>query len=125
MIPTAKSILLCDRCVSQADGKIDLLGAFNGIRPKSGYPHIHERFCVYAQLTDSLGDVPFFFDIRFLETDELIWTTETRILKFPDRMMIVHLACSIEGCRFEKPGLYVVELFCDNQWVCDTRVMLR
>jgi len=55
---------------------------FNEIRPSSGYPYDRARFCIFAQLTDGLGAVPFFLDIRSLDNDELIRTTETRVLNF-------------------------------------------
>ena len=66
-----------------------------------------------------------FIDIRFAETDELIWTIEVRELRFPNRDTMVQAALTIEGCRFERPGLCLLELFCDNTWVCDTQLLLR
>ncbi|OWK38207.1 hypothetical protein FRUB_07327 [Fimbriiglobus ruber] len=121
----AKAISLCDHHVGYRDGKVDLYGLFNAIRPQSGYPYTRGRFCLFAQLINGLGPVPFFVDIRSAETDELVWTTEVRQLQFPDRTTVVQVALSIEGCRFDRPGLYVLELFCDNTWVCDTQVLLR
>ena len=41
-------------------------------------------------------------------------------IRNPDRV-----ALTIEGCRFDRPGLYGLELFCDNTWVCDTQLLLR
>jgi hypothetical protein len=76
-------------------------------------------------LSNGLGKLPFFVDIRSAATDELIWTTEPRELHFPDRVTFVQVALAIEGCRFEHPGLYVLELFCDNTWVCLTVLRLR
>ena len=32
---------------------------------------------------------------------------------------------SIEGCRFEEPGMFLVELFCDNTWVSDATLLLQ
>jgi hypothetical protein len=69
--------------------------------------------------------MPFYVDVRFAGTDTLVWTTEVRELTFPDRTTVVRVAVTIEGCRFERPGLYLLELFCNNTWVCDTRVLLR
>lgn len=124
IVPVAKAIMLCDYHVGYKDGKVDLYGLDNAIRPQSGYPYTRGRFCVFAQLTNDAGQVPFFVDIRFAETDQLIWTTEVRQLRFPDRETVVQLALSIEGCCFKQLGLYVLERFCDNQWVCDTQVSL-
>jgi len=125
IVPVAKALTLCDFHIGYSDGKVDLYGLFNAIRPHDGYPYTRGRFCVFAQLISGLGNVPFFVDIRFLATDELIWTTETRELSFPNRTTVVQLALMIEGCRFHRPGLYVLELFCENTWVCDTQLLLR
>lgn len=125
VVPVAKAMTLCDYHFGYSDGKVDLYGLFNAIRPEAGYPYNCWRFCVFAQLVNGLGQVPFFVDIRFSETDELVWNTEVRHLRFPDRTTVVQLALSIEGCPFERPGLYTLELFCDNTWVCDTRLLLR
>jgi hypothetical protein len=125
VVPVAKALSLCDYHVGYSDGKVDLYGLFNAIRPQSGYPYTRGRFCVFAQLVNGLGPVPFFVDIRFAATDELVWTTEVRHLRFPDRTTVVQMALSIEGCRFDRAGLYVLELFCDNTWVCDTQLLLR
>lgn len=125
IVPVAKAIMLCDYHIGYKDGKVDLYGLYNAIRPQAGYPYTRGQFCIFAQLINGSGEVPFFVDIRFAETDELIWTTEVRQLQFPDRNTVVQLALSIEGCRFEQSGLYVLELFCDNIWVCDTQILLR
>ncbi len=125
VVPVAEAMSLCDYHVGYSNGKVDLYGLFNAIQPDAGYPYSHGRFCIFAQLIRGLGQVPFFVDIRFAETDELVWNTEVRQLRFPDRTTVVQLALTIEDCSFERPGLYTLELFCDNTWVCDTQILLR
>jgi hypothetical protein len=125
VVPVAKAVYLCDYHIGYSNGKVDLYGLFNAIRPEKGYPHANSQFCVFAQLINGLGQVPFFVDIRYALTDELIYTTETKFLTFPDRNTIVQMALRIEGCRFHTPGLYLLELFCDNVWVSDTQMVLR
>ncbi len=125
VVPAAKAMYLCDYHIGYSNGKVDLYGLFNAIHPEQGFPYTRARFCVFAQLINGLGSVPFFIDVRFAETDELVHTTETRTLIFPDRNTIVQMAIGIDGCRFQSPGLYLLELFCDNTWVCDTQILLR
>src|SRR5436305_14462928 len=105
VVPVAKAMLLCDYHVGYRDGKVDLYGLFNAIRPRNGYPYDRGRFCVFAQLINSLGEVPIFIDIRFAPTDELVYTTQTKPLAFPDRKTVVQLAMTIEGYRLHNPGL--------------------
>lgn len=125
IVPVAKGMYLCDYVIGAEKGKVDLYGLFNAIGPQDGYPYTRGRFCVFAQLVGGQGKVPFFVDIRYAPTDELVYLTETKALDFPDRETIVQMAVGIEGCTFEKPGLYLLELFCDNQWVCDARLLLK
>jgi hypothetical protein len=125
IVPVAKSIFLCDYHVGYRDGKVDLYGLFNAIRPRNGYPHIQGSFCAFAQLSNGFGQVQFFLDLRSLETDELVWTSETHELSFPHRTAVVQMAMTVEGCQFEHPGMYALALFCNNTSVCDTLVLLR
>jgi hypothetical protein len=76
-------------------------------------------------LINGFGRLPSFIDIRFAETDELVWASEVRELAFASRTTVVQLVLTIQACRFERPGLYLVELFCDNTWVCDTQLLMR
>jgi hypothetical protein len=122
--PSAKALYLCDYHVGYENGKVDLYGLFNAIRPAT-YPHTQQRFCIFAQLVGGLGQVPFFIDIRYAATDGLVYTTARNVLSFPDQMTVVQVALAIEGCQFEQPGMYLVELFCDNAWVCDATLLLR
>ncbi|HEX3315894.1 MAG TPA: hypothetical protein VHR72_13425 [Gemmataceae bacterium] len=125
VLPVAKTIYLCDRYVGYPNGKVDLNGLFNSVRPFAGYPYRDACFCVFAQLINGLGNVPFHFDIRFAATDELIWTSGTNELFFATRFSTVQVAMTIEGCLFPHSGLYRVELFCDNTWVCDSELSFR
>jgi hypothetical protein len=124
VLPVLKSIYLCDSYVGYANGKVDLYGLFSGIRPER-FPHVQERFCIFAQLVNGLGETPFFFDIRQASTDRPIHTTDRNVQNFPNRTRIVQLAMTIRGCPFDEPGLYIIDLFCNNEWVADTAVRLE
>jgi len=47
-----------------------------------------------------------------------------RPLQFPDRQTVIQVSLLVERCRFDWPGVYLVELYCNNAWVCDTRLVL-
>jgi hypothetical protein len=123
IIPTAKALYLCDGCIGFSNQKTDIVGVFNSIRaPK--YPHIQQQFLLFAQLIGGLAQVPFYFDIRFAVTDQLVYTTNTQVLHFPSRQKLVQLAYTVQACPFAQAGVYLVELFCDGQWVADTTLDL-
>jgi hypothetical protein len=44
VVPVAKAMYLCDYHVGNPNGKVDLYGLFNAIRPDNGYPHTQGRF---------------------------------------------------------------------------------
>lgn len=123
IIPTAKALYLCDGCLGFPNQKTDLVGIFNSIRPHR-YPHVQTQFVVFAQLTSGLGQVPCYIDIRFAATDDLVHTTGTRTLQFPHRQKLVQLAYTIQACPFARAGIFLVELFCDGQWIADTTLEL-
>jgi hypothetical protein len=125
IVPVAKALTLCDRIVGQPKGKVDLFGLFNAIRPPAGYPFVLRRFCAFAQLGSGLGDLDVHVDISRAATGEFVWATDPHRLRFPTREAILQVALRIDGCEFDRPGLYLVELYCDNVWVCDTRLLLR
>lgn len=125
VIPVAKAMYLCDYHVGYSNGKVDLYGLFNAIRPTAGYPYLRSRFCVFVQLVNGRGALPFYVDVCFAETDTLVHTTEPRTLVFAGRTTVLQVVLTINGCRFDKPGLYLLELFCDNTWVCDATLLLH
>jgi hypothetical protein len=123
IIPFAKALYLCDGHLGLANRKADLVGIFNSIRPPI-YPHVQKHFVIFAQLIGGLGRVPFSIDVTLAQAGQLVHTTNTHILNFPRRDVLVQMAYTMQGCSFPTSGAYVVELFCDGQWVADTRLQL-
>ncbi len=127
--PFARALSLCDYVIGYttggfgANGKTDLYGLFNAIRP-AAYPHTQGFFCVFAQLCGGLGQVPFVIDLVYRPRDVLVQTTNLNILNFPSRDVIVQMKMEIRGWTFALPGEYLVQLVCDNKWVADTPLLL-
>ncbi|MBX9628531.1 MAG: hypothetical protein K2X82_32340, partial [Gemmataceae bacterium] len=124
IVPVTRSLFLCDFHVGYQDGRVDLHGIFNVLRP-AVYPHRRGRFVVYAQLTGGVGDVPFHLEVRRADGAGPGYRTPPRTLRFADRVAVQQLAVAIEGVRFVGPGLYLVELYCHGIMVCDTTLRLR
>lgn len=123
IIPVAKALYLCEETDVEG-GLTNLFALFNSIRPRQ-YPHWQMTFTCFAQLVAGLGDVAFHLDVRRADDQGLVHRTDVRNLHFPDRHTLVQLIVHIEGCSFEHPGVYLVELYCNNHWVADTTVRLR
>jgi hypothetical protein len=122
--PVAQALYLCDGHLGFPGGKTDLVGLFNGIQA-AGYPHVQRQFVVFARLRQGLGRVPFYVEIRFAPTQQLIHVSGTHVLVFPDRDTVVEMALTLKGVRFPQPGIYLVELYCNAQWVADAAVHLQ
>lgn len=124
IVLVAQALYLCDGHVGFPGGKTDLIGLFNSIRAVS-YPHVQPQFVVFARLLQGLGQVFFYADIRYAATQQLIHVSSTHMLVFPDRDTVVEMALTLKGVRFPRPGIYLVELFCEAQWVADARVLVH
>lgn len=121
IVPSAKALYLCDFHVGYSNGKIDLYGIFNSVRA-AAFPYRKGPFVCFVQLLGGQGDVGFHIDICRASDRQLIDWTGTRTLHFPDRDTLLQVAVTIPGCVFDSPGIYLVELYCDNTWVADTTV---
>ena len=119
VIPSARSLFLCDHHFSAVKDKDDLYGICNAIRVEA-FPYRLPRLCVFAVLTNGLGKTDFHFDVREADTNKLIHATRTGHLYFPDRRSNIKLAASISNCHFRQEGLYLFELYCNNEWVADS-----
>lgn len=125
IVPFARAVYLCDSYIGYGNGNVDLYGVFTSIRAVGGFPYRHGRLSVFVQLSNGLGRAPYFIEIRDASDESLVWMTATRELVFPDRRTVVRLAHTIEGCVFERAGLYSAAVFCNNQWVCDNAFWLQ
>jgi hypothetical protein len=124
IIPVSRSLFLCEAHIGYADARLDLYGIFNVLRP-GVYPYTLPNLVVFSQLTNGLGDVPFFFDIRRASAAQSLFTTHVNTVRFPDRTAMRQVVTTIDHIRFPSPGVYVVDLFCHNTWVCDTTLVLE
>ena len=121
--PFARALYVCDYVIGYENGKMDIYGLINAIRP-DGYPHTQNRFCVFAQLVGGLGNVPFSIDIIYRPLDGVVWSAKVRHLRFPSREVVVQMVAEIRNCTFPDPGPYLLELYCNGVAVADVPLLL-
>lgn len=121
ILPFAQQLVICDSYSPAAAGKIDLAGCFHTIRPRS-FPHVHDEFAVVAHLTGGAGTVTAFIDVRNTTTSELVYWTHPHQFHIPSRETVVRLVNVLEGVPFPEPGIYLVELYCENTAIADFRL---
>ena len=118
ILPFAQPLVLCDAYAPAPAGKLDLRGCFHAIRPRR-FPHVHDEFCVVAHLAGGFGTVTTFIDVRNVATSELVYWTHPHQFQIPSRDTVVRLANTLEGVPFSEPGIYLVELYCENTPIAD------
>jgi hypothetical protein len=124
ILPLARPLFLCEAIVPRDRGKVDFLGAFDSISPLV-YPHSHRNMFVVAHLSGGLGGVNTHIEVRRAETDGVVGMTPQRVLAFPNREVLVRLAQGVQGVTFAQPGIYLIELYCENTCIADTRLILK
>ena len=123
-IPVIRGLYLAVVATPKEDAQIDLIGVFNSLSV-DGFPHRMNEFCLYAQLTDGFGDIAAFAEISEAETGRLVHKTGEYRLHFSSRLQVVQLLLRVRGVQFSKPGVYFVDLYCDNNYLADTRIVLH
>ena len=80
---------------------------------------------VFVQLVGGLGKIPFHVEVVEAGTGEVVYRTRTNHLLFYSRLVAMHMALTIHGCPFAYAGVYLVELYCNEQFVADTRLIVH
>lgn len=122
VVPVARSLVLCEEADSEG-GLTNLYGIFFALE-RVRYPHQEPEFVVFMQLAGGLGQQTFYLDIRRAFDDLLIHTTNPQPLLFADRDHLRQVAVRLLGIEFPTPGMYIVELYCDNTWVADVSLRM-
>ena len=121
--PVAIGLTLCDYVIVEArTGKVSLIGTFKGIAAHQ-FPAGPQPFCVFAVLTDAVGDATIEIVISRLDTGEAIFENRTW-LKFPDKLTEVEFFARLRQCSFPVAGTYQVTLLVDGEWVAQRRLQV-
>lgn len=122
ILPVARAVYLC-RKVQQGE-RANLGGVFN-VLYSDDFPFFAETFFGFFQLAGGFGEMTVHLDVRRADDGRLVHSTARPALRFPDRGQLVQVSAGVREARFDHPGMYFVELFCDNVWVADTTLEIR
>lgn len=123
VVPVAKTLFLCEE-IDVEWGMTNLYGLLNSLRP-SAFPYVPESLAAFVQLSQGFGEMPFHYDIVRASDLRLIHTSLINTLRFDRRTQLLQLVTRFAGVRFDEPGIYLVELFCNNTWVGDVTLELN
>ena len=91
VIPSAKSLTLCDAVATREGGRTTLHGLFNSLRIVT-FPYSLGHFCAFAQLSHGLGEVETHFEVSEVGADTPLYVTSPRRIEFPNRDFLIQLA---------------------------------
>jgi hypothetical protein len=120
--PKPLSLMLCDQVIFElGTQKPSLIGVFNGLGC-SQFPSTPRPIDVFAALTDGQGQGDFSLTVTHLETEYEIARQEMTMM-FPDPLRVVNFRFRFQNLSFPKPGVYVFELFAEEEALCHRRIL--
>lgn len=124
IVPIAKKVFVCDDLFQDpASGRSSLLNLWDTIPiQEDAFPYCHKKISVFARLRGGSGNVPVHLEISQAATGEMIRRTPNFILPFLDRTKAYDFICSIVDLIFPTPGVYFVEMYCNNEFVDDQAI---
>ena len=121
--PIGVSLVICEQVMTESvNGKKSLIGVFNSLTA-GVFPCSVGAFCVCAQLTNGRGSIRTTIRCICTETGESIQTQDyTAVFLNPNT--IVEIVFVFRQVSFPSPGLYAIELSCEEELVSETRFQL-
>lgn len=123
--PVVKSIFLCDLVeADRQSGKLTVQGVFNSLRVPfvENAVSVLDDFCSFTEFTGGVSDAVVRLEIVQAGTNAVVLRTSDRVLRFPGRHTTVAVSFRVSGLAVAEPGVYFVELYCNDQFV-DDRVL--
>jgi hypothetical protein len=107
-LPLGKIVLVCDDLVRVPAG--------------ASFPYTLGKVCVVAMMGDGQRDVRFHVRIVDAGTMEIIRQTEDHVVSFSGRHRSRLVLIRVTSVVFPAAGVYLVELFCESEFVDDQRI---
>jgi hypothetical protein len=117
-------MVICDGIwIDPYTGKRTLIGTFSVVGGSS-FPLVHPVLAIYIALTDGHGAVP--VTVRLVDADEEREPifSEDQTIEFKDPRMIVECGIQVMGVQFSHPGEYRLQLFANNEFVIERRIVV-
>lgn len=128
-LPVARSWIICEDIVTDPDnpGRVCLMWLTNRIRGTGSppFPLVHPELCVFGQLTACRGRAELWAEIRHADDDAIVFRTRRRTHTFPNDPLRVHgLRFRMLNLLFLEPGLYWVQLWCNDRMLAQNPLTL-
>jgi len=123
--PVAKRMVVCDEVVGDpSSGKVTIVGIWDAVRLPRGasFPYRLAKLCVYACWRGGSGQVKTRVEVARALDGSMLCRTNDCLLTFADRNATVHARYALTEVTFPEAGFYLVELFCEDEFVEDQRI---
>ncbi len=120
--PVAKCVYVCDDVVSDpASGKVSVLNLWDTVRVpvEAGFPYVLGKLCVFVWWRGGAGQVNTRVEVVQASSNEVIRRTGDAMLNFTRKSASLHARYRIEQCVFPEAGAYLVEVYCEDEFVDD------
>jgi hypothetical protein len=126
--PYPLAMVICDAIWRDSGtGKRTILGVFSGLVAKS-FPAQHPIMAVYIAATDGHGKVRLALQIVSSgegdAEEETVFRAEGDV-EFVEPRAVVEIDFNIQGLVFPQPGEYRFQLFADDQFLMERRLMVQ
>lgn len=117
------AMVVCDAIArDDCTGRLTAQGLFiTLIRPV--FPYVHESVAVYAVLSDIRGTVPVRVQITDSEGGVLV-PGHPMPLRTPSPVEECQFVARMFGVKFERPGVYYAQLFANDAFIMERRIVL-
>jgi hypothetical protein len=126
--PVLKGVYVCDDVVGNpVGGKPMIVNLWDTwwVAPGGTFPVRVGKLCVFAWLRGGRGRLTFRVDIVSARTGAVLGRTARRELDMSEPNKSYYLKVVIQDFPFPEPGMYSVELFCDDEFLDDQPLSIR
>lgn len=118
-VPMARNLFVCEQViVDHYTRNVSLINCTSGWAIDQ-FPSDLQRFCVYAILSNGLGNCAMRVRIVHLTDESEIF--ERRIdYRFSDPLSVLKFNLRIRQCIFPEEGRYAVQLFANDEQIAET-----
>jgi hypothetical protein len=131
MLPASPLVFPLGKILSVADDvvrlpgstKLSIINLWEIVRVPAGetFPYTLGKVCAVAWMRDGLGPADFRVDVVD-DSGTLIRRSQTYTHSFTHRQRSALVVIRLLDVVFPRPGVHLVELFCQNQFIDDQRI---
>ena len=123
--PYALAIGICDLIYrDRGTGKRFILGCFSALHAFE-FPAVHPALGVYLDLTNGRGQVAIRVQIVDTDQDNDPLAVIEQSIEFTDPRMVAEMDFIFGGVTFPRPGEYRVQVFANDQFVIERRLLVN